>query len=84
MSKIITDGDKNIIRVGTPKGLPYIYIPFTNIELARQKYPTDTLYLFEPGVPTGYRIVAVPILMNKPEPKTDTGLSVDGDQSDGE
>lgn len=67
--------DENTVRVGSPLGLPYAYIPYYSVRDARERAavegsgldPNKTLYVFEPGVPAGYRIVAYPIQMEKPE-----------------
>jgi hypothetical protein len=79
--------DENVVRVGSPLSLPYAYIPYYSVSDARKKAadknsgldPNKTLYVFEPGVPVGYRIVAYPILMNKPEPETQEGWATDGE-----
>lgn len=57
----------NVVLVAKTTELPYAYIPYHSIENARIKHPNDTLYVFEPGVPAGYKIVAFPIQMHKPE-----------------
>ncbi len=57
----------NVALVAKTTELPYAYIPYTSIANARIKHPTDTLYVFEPGVPAGYKIVAFPIQMEKPK-----------------
>ena len=67
--------DGNVVRVGSTLSLPYAYIPYYSVRAAREKAavvgsgldPNKTLYIFEPGVPAGYKIVAYPILMTKPE-----------------
>jgi hypothetical protein len=61
------EDNTNIVRVGSVLSLPYAYIPYHSIANARVNHPEDTLYVFEPGKPVGYKIVAFPILMNKPE-----------------
>ena len=60
------EDDNNVVRVSSTLDLPYAYIPYYNIEHARAKHPDAKLYVFEPGAPAGYRIVAFPILMTKP------------------
>ena len=57
----------NVVRVSKTTELPYTYIPYYNISNARVNHPNDTLYVFEPGSPAGYKIVAFPIQMKKPE-----------------
>lgn len=57
----------NTVRVGSTLSLPYVYIPYTSIANARIKHPNDKLYVFEPGAPAGYKIVAFPVQMEKPE-----------------
>jgi hypothetical protein len=57
----------NVVLVGSTTQLPYTYIPYYNIANARVNHPEDTLYVYEPGVPAGYKIVAFPIQMTKPE-----------------
>lgn len=57
----------NTVRVGSTTSLPYAYIPYTSIADARIKHPDDKLYIYEPGVPAGYKIVALPVQMEKPE-----------------
>ena len=57
----------NVVMVSSPTALPYKYIPYYSIANARVNHPEDTLYVFEPGKPVGYKIVAFPIQMNKPE-----------------
>lgn len=67
--------DTNWVRVNSPLSLPYLYIPYYSVAEARAKAsakdsgldPNKTLYVFEPGVPMGYRIVAYPLQMVKPE-----------------
>jgi hypothetical protein len=58
---------ENVVLVAKTTDLPYAYIPYHNIANARVNHPEDTLYVFEPGKPAGYKIVAFPILMTKPE-----------------
>ena len=55
-----------VVRVTKTIELPYTYIPYSSIEAARAMHPNDTLYVFEPGSPAGYKIVAFPIQMTKP------------------
>lgn len=57
----------NTVLVSSTTRLPYAYIPYTSIADARAKHPDAALYVFEPGVPAGYKIVAFPVLMEKPE-----------------
>lgn len=76
MSKSKSNGietyDENVVRVSKPTELPYSYIPYYSVSNARVNHPDDKLYVYEPGVPVGYRIVAFPIQMEKPkEEETD-------------
>ena len=57
----------NTVRVDKTTELPYSYIPYYSIANARVNHPDDKLYVFEPGSPAGYKIVAFPIQMEKPE-----------------
>ena len=57
----------NVVMVNKTTELPYTYIPYYTIADARIKHPDAKLYVFEPGQPMGYKIVAFPIHMEKPE-----------------
>lgn len=57
----------NVVLVGSTTQLPYTYIPYYSIANARVNHPDDVLYVFEPGIPAGYKIVAFPIQMEKPK-----------------
>lgn len=67
----VEEYDDNIQRVGSPRGLPYSYIPYHSIARARVNHPNDLLYVFEPGSPVGYKIVAYPLQMTKPKETDD-------------
>lgn len=74
MSKRTNNGveqyDENVVVVSNITDLPFTYIPYHSYERARVNHPNDVLYIFEGRLP-GYKIVAFPILMNKPEEKVD-------------
>jgi hypothetical protein len=58
---------ENVVIVAKTTDLPYAYLPYDTIRAARVKYPDEKLYVYEGQAPAGYKIVAVPILMQKPE-----------------
>lgn len=62
----------NVVVVKTMLELPYSYKPYYTIASARVDHPDDTLYVFEPGKPVGYKIVAFPVQMEKPEEVEET------------
>jgi hypothetical protein len=59
--------DDNIVLVTKITELPYKYIPFDTFIGARFKHPDSTLYIYEGKAPVGYKIVAFPILLEKPK-----------------
>lgn len=67
MSKDRTETyDDNVEIVEKVIHLPYAYVPYSSFRAARAANPDAKLYIFEPGAPVGYKIVALPILMNAP------------------
>jgi hypothetical protein len=64
--------DENVVLVSDPRALPYAHIPFTSVAAARAKHPGSTLYVYEGKAP-GWKIVAYPILMSKPEEVANEG-----------
>lgn len=60
-----------VVVVRNLTSLPYTYIPYATIEHARINHPCDKLYVFEGKYPTGYKIVAFPIVMYKPKPEAE-------------
>jgi hypothetical protein len=63
--------DDKVVLVDSPLDLPYSYIPYYSLASARVNHPDDTLYVYEPGAPMGYRIIAFPVTMFKPKPEAD-------------
>jgi hypothetical protein len=70
--------DENVVVVPAPTALPYSYIPYSSVSEARAAAawdnrldPNKTLYVYEAEAPAGYKIVAYPILMEKPEETDD-------------
>lgn len=59
--------DDNVVVVSKITDLPYAYIPFSSFRDARIKYPNAKLYVYEGKSPVGYKIVALPIRIKKPE-----------------
>jgi hypothetical protein len=55
----------NVVRIDSTTSLPHIFIPYHSVTAARAKHPDGKLYVFEPGVPAGFRIVAFPVFMTK-------------------
>lgn len=64
--------DENVQMVSSPQALPYVHIPFSSFAAARAKYPDEKLYIYEGAAP-GWKIVAVSIVLRKPEPVTQEG-----------
>jgi hypothetical protein len=58
--------DERVTVVEKTTDLPYSFIPYSTVTQARINHPDDVLYVYE-GQPAGYKIVAFPILMVKPE-----------------
>jgi hypothetical protein len=66
-ANVQTNCNPEVIKVENPKYLPYKYLPYETVERARINHPCDTLYVYEAEAPKGYKIVAFPVLLNKPE-----------------
>jgi hypothetical protein len=66
-ANVQTNCNPEVITVTATTRLPYKYIPYDSIERARVNHPCDTLYIYEALAPKGYKIVAFPVVLNKPE-----------------
>jgi hypothetical protein len=63
--------DDDVVVVSKVTELPYAHIPYSSVAAARAKHPDSKLYVYEGKAPAGYKIVAFPILMTKPEEGSD-------------
>ena len=67
--------DDNVVLVTKVTELPYSYEPFDTYLGARAKYPDAKLYIYEGQAPAGWKIVAKPVQMVKPEEDEDEPVS---------
>jgi hypothetical protein len=59
--------DDMVVLVSDPLDLPYRYVSYETVKHARVNHPDDKLYVFEGKYPKGYKIVAFPLVMLRPE-----------------
>ena len=69
--------DPDVVVVGDPKQLPFVYIPYSTVAHARAKHPVGTIYHFKSEIKQGWQIVAWPIILSKPVKDEDVQAAED-------
>jgi hypothetical protein len=66
-TNVQTDCTPIIVDVFEMTDLPYVYQPYNSIEAARAKHPCSPIYVFHGKAPKGWKIIAHPVILQKPE-----------------
>jgi len=71
--------ETDVVTINDIRQLPHIYIPYDSVEHARSKHPEGAIYHFKSLVKQGWQIIAWPLVMTKPEPKTQEGWETENE-----